>query len=129
MRVPVNVSSGAGDCAYVAAWTRTSVVLVPVGGGGGASAVPMWRVVAWLRWHFLGHVVRGAARLLIIFASIVDRALDAAHPMGHLDFFDFVPPCLHLKGVLILLYLTCSIGFTGENFLKISSLLVFHPLY
>ena len=52
----------------------------------------------------------------------------AAHPMGHLDFFDFVPLCLHLKGVnlaLILLYLTCSIGFTGENFQKISSLLAF----
>ena len=53
-----------------------------------------------------------------------DRAFDA----GHLDFFDFVPLCLQLKGVnlvLILLYLTYSIGFTGENLQKISSLLAF----
>ena len=57
-----------------------------------------------------------------------DRALDAFPPGRHLDFFDFVPLCLHLKGVnlvLILLYLTCSIGFTGENLQKISSLLAF----
>ena len=57
-----------------------------------------------------------------------DRALDVFPPGEHLDFFDFVPLCLHLKGVnlvLILLYLTCSIGFTGENLQKISSLLAF----
>ena len=55
-------------------------------------------------------------------------ALDAGHPMGHFDCFDFVPLCLHLKGVnivLVLLYLTCSIGLTGENLQKISSLLAF----
>ena len=48
--------------------------------------------------------------------------------MGHLDFFDIVPLCLHMQGVnlvLILLYLTWSIGLTGENLQKISSLLAF----
>ena len=41
-------------------------------------------------------------------------------------FSTLFPICLHLKGVnlvLILLYLTCSIGFTGENLQQISSLL------
>ena len=57
-----------------------------------------------------------------------DRALDADQVEGQLDCFDFVPLCLHLKGfnlVLILIYWTFSLGFTGENLQKVSSLLAF----
>ena len=45
-------------------------------------------------------------------------------------FFDFVPLCLHLKkkstlSSFFLIYWTCSVGFTGENLQKISSLMAF----
>ena len=60
--------------------------------------------------------------------SGADRAPDAGQVVGHLDVFDFVPLCFHLKGVnlvLILVHWTWSIGLTGENLHKISSLLAF----